>query len=173
MEQAGRPRRTPSGAYTTDSHQAMNDPHPPELPDSIRKFLLANHVVGLATLSKGQPWAASCFYALDEQSIALIILSDEHTRHGQAMLGNRSVAGTIARQPALIRKIRGVQFAAHAHLLTGESKEAAHKLYSMRHPIVRLMRSSVWQILIQELKFTDNAMGVGRKTHWRRDGFGC
>lgn len=146
----------------------MNDSHPAELPAGIREFLFANHVVGLATLSEGQPWAASCFYAFDEQSVSLLILSDERTRHAQAMLANRSVAGTIAGQPTLIRKIQGIQFAAHAHLLTGESGEKAHALYAMRHPIARHKRSSVWQIVIQELKFTDNTMDIGRKTHWRR-----
>ena len=139
------------------------------LPASIRKFLLRHHVVGLATIWNGEPWAASCFYAFDEARLALVILSDEHTRHGMAMRDHPSVAGTIAGQPTFIPKIQGIQFVAQVQKLNEEEQAQAYALYCERHPIARLKRSTVWQLRLQEIKFTDNSVLLGSKTHWQRE----
>lgn len=139
------------------------------LPDNIRRFIQRQHVVGLATLFEGEPWAASCFYAFDAESVALIILSDPATRHGQAMLATPRIAGTIAGQPKLIPKIQGIQFTAEACLLRGQAAETAYGQYCQRHPIARLKRSEVWQLALLQIKFTDNSLLQGSKTHWQRD----
>ncbi len=139
------------------------------LPSNIRDFLLKNHVVGLATVLAGEPWAASCFYAFDASSIALIILSSEQSRHGVAMLNHATVAGTIAGQPTFIPKIQGIQFVASAQRLHDDEQEKAYALYCARHPIARLKRSAVWRLSLQELKFTDNSLLLGNKTRWQRE----
>lgn len=138
------------------------------IPAHVQRFILANHVVGLATLLDGEPWAASCFYAFDQANPSLIILSDEATKHGAAMLAHPRVAGTIAGQPSLIPQIKGVQLIATVHCLADGSDAEAYALYCQRHPIARLKRSRVWRLQLQELKFTDNSFLIGQKTHWSR-----
>jgi uncharacterized protein YhbP (UPF0306 family) len=139
------------------------------LPSPINAFLIEHHVVGLATVSAGEPWAASCFYAFDESSQALVILSSAETRHGLAMLDHGVVAGSIASQPTSIRAIRGIQFVADAALLQSDAADDAYRFYCSRHPIARLRRSAVWRLALRELKYTDNAKLFGTKLCWRRD----
>jgi len=141
----------------------------PALPSAIKSFLLEHHVVSLATISAGEPWAASCFYAFDPASLSLIVLSSEKTRHGAAMLEHRTIAGTIAGQPNKIVDIRGMQFVAEAEVLEGEAGNAAYALYCKRHPIARLKRNTIWRVALRELKLTDNAKLFGHKVLWQRD----
>lgn len=48
----------------------------------------------------------------------------------------------------------------------------AYELYCQRHPIARLKRSAVWRLDLQQLKYTDNALLIGNKTHWQRESAG-
>lgn len=139
------------------------------LPDNICRFIQRQHVVGLATLLAGEPWAASCFYAFDPAGINLIILTDPATGHGQAMLATPRIAGTIAGQPKLIPKIQGIQFMAEACLLAGQEADVAYGQYCRRHPIARLKRADVWRLTLQQIKFTDNSLLLGSKTRWARE----
>ncbi len=138
------------------------------IPGNMLRFILDNHVVGVATVLDGAPWAASCFYAFDEASGSLIILSDKQTRHGVAMLANPCVAGTIASQPAAIPQIKGIQLVAQAQHLQNADEAAAYSLYCKRHPIARLKRSHVWQLRLDGLKYTDNSRLIGQKIRWQR-----
>jgi len=131
----------------------------PTLPPSFSSFLLDHHVVSLATVSAGEAWAASCFYAFEPSSISLIVLSSEKTRHGAAMLEHSTIAGTIAGQPTKIVDIRGMQFVARAEVFE----------YCKRHPIARLKRNTIWRVRLLELKLTDNAKLFGRKIFWQRE----
>lgn len=138
------------------------------LPEAISRFLAANHVVGLATVLAGEPWAASCFYALEVETPALLILSDEATRHARAMLASPRVAGSIAGQPEALREIRGIQFTARAERLTGDAAQLASEHYWARHPLARLQQAPIWRLTLDEIKYTDNALVFARKTLWQR-----
>lgn len=139
------------------------------LPLAVESFMQQHHVVGLATVAAGEPWAASCFYVFDAQSVSLLIMSSETTRHGAAMLEHGVVAGTIAGQPTSIAAVRGVQFIAAAQRLQGSAQDEAYAFYCTRHPIARLKRSAVWLLALRELKYTDNAQLFASKTHWRAE----
>lgn len=140
-----------------------------DFPEAISKFILANHVVGLATIHDGKPWAASCFYAFDTQAKAIILLTSRESRHAEGMLANTCVAGTIAGQPSSILKIRGIQFIAGARLLEGDAANDAYHLYCGRHPIARIRKSDVWILEFEEIKFTDNSKIFAGKTLWHRE----
>ena len=139
------------------------------LPAALVAYLEANHVVSLATAAGGAPWAASCFYAFEARSAALVILTSEKTRHGLAMCENPLVAGTVASQPTSIRDIRGLQFLAEARRPDGAEKQASYVLYCRRHPVALLRPETVWRLVLLEAKLTDNANGFGSKTLWSRN----
>lgn len=147
-------------------------PVAPALPDDIVRFLHAHHVVSLATRHDSDLWCASCFYALDEARVGLVVLSSRRTRHGELMRQNPQVAGTIAGQPEDVRAIQGIQFAGHAECLgvSGDSRlmSAALDCYLARHPVARGMTSDVWLIWLEEIKLTDNTVTFGHKLVWRR-----
>lgn len=141
----------------------MNNP----IPIHIVQFILKNHVVSLACHYQHQLWSASCFYAFDEASHRLIILSKQTTEHGKLMLANPNIAGTIAGQPENIREIEGIQFQAVARCLENEQeKQTALQIYWQKHPLAKLMSSDVWEIVFTRIKHTENRVAFAKKSLW-------
>ncbi|GAB7128076.1 YhbP family protein [Silvimonas sp. JCM 19000] len=138
----------------------------PAIPPRMIDFIREHHVVSLATCHAGVAWAASCFYAFDPLTRALLILSSPDTLHGVHMLANPHVAGTICGQPEGVREIRGMQFSAVATPLQKPAADAALQIYFARHPIARLHRAQIWRLQLTQLKFTDNRLFFGQKTLW-------
>lgn len=141
------------------------------LPQPVAVFLAAHHVVSLAVHGSEGMWAASCFYAFDEEEARLVVLTKPSTRHGRMMLGNPRIAGTVAGQPEHIHDIRGVQFTAWAEYLNeGAARKTALKRYIARHPIARLVPAAdMWNIRLDDVKYTDNQRIFARKLYWQRD----
>ena len=79
------------------------------------------------------------------------------------------VAGTVNGQPKTVALIRGVQFKGQIRRLSGEEEAAMRKRYVSRFPVARMLSAPVWEILPDELKFTDNTLGFGKKLHWLRE----
>lgn len=138
------------------------------LPAEIQSFIRRYHVLSLAVQDQDGLWSANCFYAFDQTSTSLLILSSLQTRHGQAMLQHAQVAGTIAAQPKLIPMIQGLQFSALSTHLGGDEEETAYQLYCQRHTVARLHRSQVWKLEITYAKLTDNKRIFGHKLEWHR-----
>jgi len=143
------------------------------LPDKIQEFLVQNHVVSLAIKDDEGLWAASCFYALDTAQARLIVLTSQTTRHGQQMLIQPRLAGTVAQQPQHLREIRGLQFTAHAELLDGIPRQDALGIYTRRHPLAMLKRTDVWAIRLDGVKYTDNHYVFAQKMCWERPSAEC
>nr|MDM9317472.1 hypothetical protein [Escherichia coli] len=38
-----------------------------------------------------------------------------------------------------------------------------------RFPVARMLSAPVWEIRLDEIKFTDNTLGFGKKMIWLRD----
>lgn len=138
------------------------------IPQNIANFIQQNHVVSLACQANNQFWAASCFYAFDEENCRLIILTDRKTLHGKLMLKNSTVVGTISTQPTEIQEIEGIQFRAIATLLTEEKQNEAFSFYCKRHKYAEKMQSDVWAIYFEQIKHTSNKIQFAQKTEWIR-----
>ena len=110
-----------------------------------------------------------CVARDDEEKVAFYLLSDEKTRHGQMTGKGARVAGTVNGQPKTVALIRGVQFKGQIRRLSGEEEAAMRKRYVSRFPVARMLSAPVWEILPDELKFTDNTLGFGKKLHWLRE----
>lgn len=135
---------------------------------AIRHFLARQHVVTLATGQGEAVWCASCFYAWDEASMTLYLLTSPQSQHGQLMLGNPWVAGTVARQTRNVAQIQGIQFRAHIARLAGEDEARARRRYYRRFPLARLRPAPIWALRLMQVKMTDNRCGFGHKRHWQR-----
>ncbi|KFC07342.1 FMN-binding protein [Trabulsiella guamensis ATCC 49490] len=139
-----------------------------ETPDAISRWLVKQHVVTWCVASQGNLWCANAFYLYDPQRVVFYLLTEDNTRHAQ-MTGNKApVAGTVNGQPKTVALIRGVQFTGEIRRLEGEESEAARARYNRRFPVARAMSAPVWEIRVDELKFTDNTLGFGKKIHWLR-----
>ncbi len=135
----------------------------------ISRWLNRQHVITYCVSDGDDLWCANAFYVWDAERVAFYLLSDTSTRHAQ-MAGERTrVAGTINGQPKTVALIRGVQFRGELRLLSGNEGESKRALYWRRFPIARAMSAPVWEILPDEMKFTDNTLGFGNKVTWLRD----
>ena len=135
---------------------------------AISRWLAKQHVVTLCVHREGELWCANAFYLFDANKVVFYLLTEEKTRHAQ-MSGSRApVAGTVNGQPKTVALIRGVQFKGEIRQLTGEESDAARQAYLRRFPVARMLSAPVWEIRVDELKFTDNTLGFGKKLVWLR-----
>lgn len=136
---------------------------------AIGRWLAKQHVVTWCVHHGGELWCANAFYLFDAQNVALYLLTDDKTRHAQMSGACAPVAGTVNGQPKTVARIRGVQFKGEIRRLEGQESDAARKAYLRRFPVARVLPAPVWEIRLDEIKFTDNTLGFGKKLHWLRD----
>ena len=134
--------------------------------EKIWKYTKQNNVINICAIYQTDFWTASLFYAFDEENNCVYVMSSENTRHGQLMVHNPRICGTISNQISVVYKIVGLQFTAEAYILCDKEKSMALSTYLKRFPIAHLKKDTIWKIVFTELKLTDNRLGFGRKLHW-------
>lgn len=140
------------------------------IPLNITNFINRHHVVSLACQANGTLWSASCFYLFEPEKHRLIVLTKRTTLHGELMLANPTVAGTIAGQPEQLHDIEGIQFLASARCLTANAeKNSELSAYYQRHPVAKLIPSDVWEIRFEQIKHTENRLTFAHKTYWQAE----
>lgn len=133
---------------------------------AIARYLKKQHVL---TLCSGNPvWCANCFYLFNAEKVAFWLMTETTTRHGAQMREDPQVAGTVSGQPKSVLLIKGVQYAGRIGLLENEEEQVARKAYIKRFPIAAKVTAPLWEIKLDELKMTDNALGFGKKLTWTR-----
>lgn len=135
----------------------------------IENYLQQQHVLSLACHAEGKLWAANCFYLYDPQQIALLVITDLNTLHGQLMQKCSQVAGTISQQQIAINQLQGIQFAGECQLLTPNEAESWHHLYQQRLDTAVPPTARFWLITLQYMKMVDNRVSFAHKWHWQRD----
>lgn len=110
---------------------------------------------------EGELWCANAFYLFDAQNVALYLLTDDKTRHAQMSGACAPVAGTVNGQPKTVARIRGVQFKGKFAVWRGRRATPRVKLtfVASRSPV---LPAPVWEIRLDEIKFTDNTLGFGK-----------
>lgn len=136
---------------------------------AINRWLAKQHVLTCCVANEGELWCANAFYLYDPQKVAFYILSEDHTRHAQMAGQQAKIAGTVNGQPKTVALIRGVQFKGEIRRMSEAESEAPRGQYNRRFPVARALSAPVWEILLDEIKFTDNTLGFGKKIHWLRD----
>jgi len=105
---------------------------------AIRSLLETQSTLTLATCDQGRPWAATVFFANDQQ-LRLYFVSDHRTRHGREMAVNNQVAGTVNPDCSNWAEVRGVQLEGRVEILEGLERLSALKTYLGKFPDVRAM----------------------------------
>ncbi|WP_312947896.1 YhbP family protein [Superficieibacter sp.] len=134
----------------------------------ISRWLAKQHVITWCVARNDELWCANAFYIYDPQNVVFYLLTEDTTRHAQMSGARAQVAGTVNGQPKTVALIRGVQFKGEIRRLEGEESEVMRARYNHRFPVARAMSAPVWEIRPDELKFTDNTLGFGKKHHWQR-----
>ncbi|EOC1349953.1 YhbP family protein [Cronobacter dublinensis] len=136
--------------------------------DAISQWLAKQHVVTYCVGREDALWCANAFYVYDRERVAFYLLSDTKSRHGEMAGQKARVAGTVNGQTKTVARIRGVQFAGELRLVEAPESEALRERYNRRFPVARAMSSPLWEIRLDEIKFTDNTLGFGKKLAWLR-----
>ncbi|WP_336295815.1 YhbP family protein [Cronobacter dublinensis] len=136
--------------------------------DAISQWLAKQHVVTYCVGREDALWCANAFYVYDRERVAFYLLSDTKSRHGEMAGRQARVAGTVNGQTKTVARIRGVQFAGVLRLVEAPESEALRERYNRRFPVARVMSSPLWEIRLDEIKFTDNTLGFGKKLAWLR-----
>lgn len=135
----------------------------------IKQFIKKHHIFNLAVYYNNEFWTATCFYAFWKDEMALIFLTDLNTKHGQLMLNNPEIIGTIALETRIIGKIQGIQFKGIAKIADDSSINTLKKLYYKRFPVAIGTKSTFWILRFTYIKYTDNTIGFGKKIIWQRE----
>jgi len=132
----------------------------------------------LATSKDNFPWVAHCFYAFMEKEMVLVFTTDDDTRHGQEMKENETVSAGIAWETKAVGQIRGAQIEGRVVKIekskperrkTSDERRLPPKLaYLKRFPYAALMKTTLWVLEIESIKYTDNRLGFGKKLKWSR-----
>ncbi len=136
--------------------------------EKIAAFIDKHHLLSLATIGE-RLWCCSMFYAFDAEAVAFIVASEASTEHMRNVSENGSVAGTVALETAIVGKIQGIQFAGR---IQKASDDEAYARYYAKFPYARVMNPTLWRIVLDEVKMTDNTLGFGKKLSWKRDVWG-
>lgn len=134
----------------------------------IVEFINTHHVLTLATSSENMPYCANCFYVLLESENMLVFTSDHSTKHVADAVLNPYVAGSIVLETNIVGKIQGVQLTGKLYEPLDELLKKAKKRYLKRFPIAMLMKTNLWVLELEFLKFTDNRLGFGKKLVWKK-----
>lgn len=149
-----------------------------EVRERIAAFLAAHTTLALATVGpEGAPEAAAVFYAHDA-GLNLYFLSEERTRHGQNLLADPRVAGTIHADGQDWRGIRGIQVAGKALPAPTDELARAAALYGRKFVFVAallvgaggpgvlagpLARARFWVLRPNWFRLVDNTVRFGFK----------
>lgn len=134
----------------------------------IQRYISRQHVFSLFTHHNNDIWPASCYYAFDAKKMSLILMTDSSSKHGQLMVANSQVAGTISTQSKAVSQIQGIQFKGNIEKLEGENERLARAQYCRRFPVALTAKLPVWQLHLWHVKMVDNKLGFGTKLHWER-----
>lgn len=140
-------------------------------PDNrIVEFINEHHVATLTVTDGTDIWSWHAFYVYIKEQNALVITSESKTRHIQ--IHNRApkakISGGISLETESIGLIRGVQFTATMELCNNSTLNSYRLSYLKRFPYAILKGGDLWLLKIEELKFTDNRLGFGKKLIWQR-----
>ncbi|MFW0699374.1 YhbP family protein [Pantoea sp. R13S299] len=133
------------------------------------RYLRKQHVLSLCCTADDQLWCANCYYVFDETRMVFWIMTEPDTRHGELMVQNPQIAGTVNGQPRSVLLIKGVQYRGRIKRLEEATEQIARAAYQKRFPVSRKVSAPLWEIVLDEVKMTDNALGFGRKIGWLRE----
>ncbi len=134
----------------------------------IVKFIHKHHVMTVAASVDSQSWCWNAFYVYVEELNCFVFTSDSKTRHIQMVEQNEKVSGSIVLETETIGKIRGLQFSGIMRKPDKETLSTVKKSYLKRFPYAVLMKTSLWIIVPDYMKMTDNRLGFGKKLIWEK-----
>ncbi len=139
--------------------------------DRIINFIRAQTCASVCCADRiDNPYCFSCFYAYDSEQKLLYYKSSNGARHSEILLNHPAVAGTILPDRLSLLHIKGIQFEGIVIPAGHPLAKNASAFYYKKHPLAITQPGDIWTIQVNFIKFTDNALGFGKKITWDRRG---
>ena len=106
--------------------------------EAIRHMLEAHNTLTLATACENRPWAASLFFASDE-NLNLYFVSDYRTRHARDIDSGGDVIATVNPDCALWTEVKGLQIQGTVRKVAGLERIEALRVYLGKFHDVRAL----------------------------------
>ncbi len=116
-----------------------------------------------------EPHSFSCFFSFNSTEKLLYFKSSESAYHSRIILKNPKVSGTIMPDKLNKLAIKGIQFTGEVLDLNNSLCKNASKNYHHKFPFAVAIPGIVWTIQLDQLKMTNNVLGIFEKLHWQRD----
>ena len=116
-----------------------------------------------------QSYSFSCFFAFNSTDKLLYFKSPESSYHSRILLQNPKVSGTIMPDKLNKLAIKGIQFTGEALADNNPFCKDASKNYYHKFPVAVAIPGIVWTIQFDQLKMTNNIMGIFEKISWQRE----
>ena len=116
-----------------------------------------------------QPYSFSCFFAFNSTDKLLYLKSSESSYHSRMILQNPKVSGAIMPDKLNKLAIKGIQFIGEVLAFNDPLCKEASKNYYQTFPFAVAIPGIFWTIRLDQLKMTNNIMGIFEKLSWRRE----
>jgi uncharacterized protein YhbP (UPF0306 family) len=138
--------------------------------ENINDFIAKQTCGSLCCVDEnGMPYCFSFFYAFNSTEGLLYYKSSDYTKHSTIIKANPVVAGTILPDKLNVLQVKGVQFEGIILSLDHPASKTASTHYYKKHPMAIAMPGDIWTIQVNNIKFTDNSLGFGKKITWSRN----
>jgi uncharacterized protein len=118
--------------------------------------------------AEGHPYCFTTFFAFDAGRQLLFYKSSADSYHAHVMEPGHKVAGTILPDKLNPLAIKGVQFTGTVLPLNDPLRHAGAAYYA-KYPFAIAMPGDLWTVQVEMIKYTDNTLGFGKKTVWRKE----
>lgn len=150
-----------------------------KIPDHVRRYITTHNTLSLATTDGERAWAASVFYATDDE-LSFYFVSDPQTQHCLDIATGRPVAATINDDHSDWNDISGIQISGLAEPLPPARRDHVEHLYLTKFQGVRelfeapgteqerviaerLKAAQYYKISPLWLRYIDNSRAFGHK----------
>jgi uncharacterized protein len=136
----------------------------------IADFLEKQTAASISCVNElNEPFSFSCFFVYNRKENLLYYKSSPSAYHSRILLENPKVAGTI--MPDKLNKlfIKGVQFKGEVLADNHPLCMDAGSKYHFKLPLATAIPGVVCTIQLNELRMTNNNLGVIQKFSWQRE----
>ena len=116
-----------------------------------------------------QPYSFSCFFAFDSEDTLLYFKSSESSYHSRIVLQNPAVSGTIMPDKLNKLAVKGIRFEGEVLAVNDPLCNNASQNYYYKFPLAVAIPGIIWTIRLDQLKMTNNIMGIFEKLSWQRE----
>lgn len=138
--------------------------------DKLSEFIRQQNCASVCCVDEdGHPYCFNCFYVYNSDEQLLYYKSSLDTNHSAAMVKKPEVAGTILPDQLKKEHIQGVQFQGISMPFGHSAARNAAAIYYRHNPEAEALPGEIWTIRLLSVKYTDSALGFGKKMIWERN----